>query len=74
MIENDCKDDTEDNWKRLLKGRGKCIFQVLKNSNSIFGSMWIDKMCSGTPIAELHKIKRSIDGAGRPRIGGVAFL
>lgn len=21
----------------LLKGRGKCIFQLLKNSNSIFG-------------------------------------
>lgn len=36
--------------------------------------MWIDKMYSGTPIAELHKIKKSIDGAGRPRIGGVAFL
>lgn len=74
MIENDCKDDTEDNWKRLLKGRGKCIFNYLKTQILFLESMWIDKMCSGTPIAELHKIKKSIDGAGRPRIGGVAFL
>lgn len=74
MIENDCKDDTEDNWKRLLKEGVNVFFNYLKTQILFLESMWIDKMCSGTPIAELHKIKRSIDGAVRPRIGGMAFL